>query len=73
MCEISRIDLHSEKNKNAEISVPLFCILTNLTAKGSPGTTLQGGSREDPGLAGHLLLVKTSVVFPKRVCIICGI
>lgn len=61
------MDLHSEENKNAEISGFLFCILTNFTAKGSPRITLQGSSREDPGPAGHIPMVEAFFVFPKGV------
>ena len=62
LCEISQMDLHSGmNNNNAETNVLLFCTLTNPTAGGSPSSTLQGGSREDPGLADHLPMVEASV------------
>lgn len=61
LSEISGMDLHSEINNNVEVNVLLFCILTNPTFVGSPGIALQGGSREDPGLADHVPMVEASV------------
>lgn len=60
-----------QKLTTTMLRLMFFYVVTNPRARGSPRSTLQGGSRKDPDLADHLPMVEASVAahfqrcFPK--------